>query len=84
MNVEYRGVNKDVWDLISKIYGGGPAIIRESLNIYSRDATKEALGSKSKGMFEFLPPMTQNNKDLSKSMNIFAKKDGSGSGDKNS
>ena len=44
LNSEYRGVNREVWDLISKIYGGGPPIIREQLNIYSRDVTKEVMG----------------------------------------
>jgi hypothetical protein len=29
VNKDYRGVNKDVWMLLQKIYGGGPQIIRE-------------------------------------------------------
>jgi hypothetical protein len=36
--VDYRGVNKTVWDLLHKMYGGGPAIIKEELDIYSNDA----------------------------------------------
>lgn len=31
----YRGVNSRVWHYFHKIYGGGPCIIRKSINIYS-------------------------------------------------
>lgn len=34
LNKHYRGVNKDVWQLLHKIYGGGPCIVREELDIY--------------------------------------------------
>jgi hypothetical protein len=32
----YRGVNGDVWRYFMRIYGGGPALVREELNIYAR------------------------------------------------
>lgn len=35
LNKDYRGVNKEVWVLLNKIYGGGPTIAREELDIYS-------------------------------------------------
>lgn len=37
LNEDYRGVNKDVWLLLNKIYGGGPIIVRKRLDIYSKD-----------------------------------------------
>lgn len=37
LNEDYRGVNKDVWQLLNKIYGGGPIIVRKRLDIYSKD-----------------------------------------------
>lgn len=39
--MNYRGVNKEVWDLLIKIYGGGPMIARDQLNIYSKDISKD-------------------------------------------
>lgn len=30
----YRGINKRVWDYFVRAYGGGPAIIRKTINIY--------------------------------------------------
>ena len=41
LNVDYRGVNFEVWNLLQKIYGGGPLIVREELDIYSRDIRDE-------------------------------------------
>jgi hypothetical protein len=35
LNKDYRGVNKEVWVLLNRIYGGGPVIAREELDIYS-------------------------------------------------
>ena len=32
---DYKTVKKEVWDKFSKIYGGGPAIVREKPYIYS-------------------------------------------------
>ena len=32
---DYKTVKKEVWDKFTKIYGGGPAIIREKPYIYS-------------------------------------------------
>lgn len=40
LNRDYRGVNKDVWSMLSRIYGGGPKIIRECLDIYSDDLSE--------------------------------------------
>ena len=37
LNEDYRGVNKEVWDIFHKMYGGGPQIVRESLDIYSNE-----------------------------------------------
>lgn len=37
LNKHYRGVNKDVWQLLHKIYGGGPVVVREELDIYGQD-----------------------------------------------
>ena len=37
LNKDYRGVNSQVWKLLKKIYGGGPAIVRAELDIYSKD-----------------------------------------------
>lgn len=41
MQVHYRAVNKNVWQIFHRMYGGGPLIIRRDLDIYSRDAAKE-------------------------------------------
>lgn len=46
LNQDYRGVNKEVWSVFHKLYGGGPLIGREQLDIYSVDITKE--GAKNK------------------------------------
>mmetsp|Transcript_9811 Transcript_9811/g.11308 ORF Transcript_9811/g.11308 Transcript_9811/m.11308 type:complete len:226 (-) Transcript_9811:26-703(-) len=32
--LHYRGINKKVWDFFISSYGGGPVIVRHSLNIY--------------------------------------------------
>lgn len=37
LNKHYRGVNHEVWRLLHKIYGGGPVVVREVLDIYSPD-----------------------------------------------
>jgi len=37
INEDYRGVNKYVWDMLYRHYGGGPVIVRESLDIYSHE-----------------------------------------------
>jgi len=74
INVEYRGVNKEVWELLSKFYGGGPPIIRDSLNIYGKDMTKEANIKNRNAFFEIIAPLSMN-KEAGKTMNIFAKKE---------
>ena len=40
LNKDYRGVNRDVWQLFHRIYGGGPLVVREELDIYSTDISK--------------------------------------------
>ena len=41
LNKHYRGVNKEVWQLLHKIYGGGPTIVRKELDIYCKDMQNE-------------------------------------------
>ena len=41
LNIDYRGVNKEVWELLHKLYGGGPMIARNALNIYGKDVNKD-------------------------------------------
>ena len=41
LNKDYRVVNPQVWNIFYRTYGGGPPIIREDYNIYSRDVSKE-------------------------------------------
>eukprot|EP00347_Sterkiella_histriomuscorum_P005030 403358170 len=41
LNKHYRGVNKEVWQIFHRMYGGGPIIIRQELDIYSRDISKD-------------------------------------------
>jgi hypothetical protein len=31
----FRGVVKEVWDFLQQTYGGGPAIIRPTIDIYA-------------------------------------------------
>ena len=35
--LDYRGVNGDVWNYLFTIYGGGPVIQREVIDVYARD-----------------------------------------------
>lgn len=51
------------------MYGGGPIIVREALDIYSKDLSKEITSRT-----HYALKKTQSN-DFSKSGNIFAKKD---------
>ena len=37
LNKDYRGVNIDVWKSLSKIYQGGPLVVRSEMDIYSKD-----------------------------------------------
>lgn len=41
LNKHYRGVNFQVWNLLQKIYGGGPIVVREELDIYSANVIQE-------------------------------------------
>ena len=40
-NKDYRGVNREVWQIFHRMYGGGPIIVREDLDIYSRDLSSD-------------------------------------------
>jgi hypothetical protein len=68
-NVDYRGVNKRVWDILIKTYGGGPAIVRDSADIYSNNPFDEMLlNSKVNAYIKNKTLM------INKPNNIFAKK----------
>jgi len=41
LNKDYRGVNFQVWRLLQQIYGGGPHVVRDNLEIYSEDVEKQ-------------------------------------------
>jgi hypothetical protein len=41
LNKHYRGVNREVWQIFHRMYGGGPIIVREDLEIYSRDLSSD-------------------------------------------
>jgi hypothetical protein len=41
LNKDYRGVNKEVWQIFHRIYGGGPLIVRDEEDIYSQDLSAE-------------------------------------------
>jgi hypothetical protein len=42
VNKDYRGVNREVWGILHRLYGGGPIVVREDpMNIYSRDLQRE-------------------------------------------
>ena len=47
INKQYRSVNKDVWTFFHRMYGGGPLILREQLDIYSRDPSDELSAKRS-------------------------------------
>lgn len=49
LNVDYRGVNKDVWQVFYRMYHGGPLIAREALDIYSKDLASTGLSSGTSG-----------------------------------
>jgi hypothetical protein len=42
VNIHYRAVNPNVWHILQRNYGGGPAIAREALDIYSKDLGQQA------------------------------------------
>ena len=39
INIHYKAVNAKVWYLLSETYGGGPALARESIDIYSKSVS---------------------------------------------
>ena len=43
LNIDYRKVNKDVWQILHRMYGGGPIIVREDDDIYSQDVSADLL-----------------------------------------
>jgi hypothetical protein len=77
LNKEYRGVNKEVWQIFHRMYAGGPIIVREELDIYSRDLSKELGPNRNKEM-----PRKRGSSRVNSSSNsnIFAKAGGSGHG----
>jgi ubiquitin C-terminal hydrolase len=42
--VHYRGVNVHVWNFLHRIYGGGPCVTREEINIYTEQAAPAVAG----------------------------------------
>jgi hypothetical protein len=42
VNMHYRAVNPNVWFVLHRNYGGGPAVTREALDIYSKDMSQVA------------------------------------------
>ena len=52
LNKHYRGVNYQVWSLLQKIYGGGPVVVREELDIYSEDIIEQYLSIESEKRFK--------------------------------
>ena len=40
INLQYRAVPEGVWKLFKANYGGGPEIVRESMDIYSREVVQ--------------------------------------------
>jgi DUSP domain len=43
VNIHYRAVNANVWLVLQRNYGGGPAIAREALDIYSKDVSSKVI-----------------------------------------
>ena len=41
LNKDYRGVNREVWQIFHRMYGGGPIIVRDDLDIYSNDLSRD-------------------------------------------
>lgn len=46
INIHYRAIPESVWKILSTNYGGGPAIVRESIDIYSREIASIKLMAK--------------------------------------
>jgi len=69
LNKHYRGVNKEVWQLLHRMYGGGPIIVREELDIYSRDLSRDQMSKSSQRAKESIKASQRNHG----SNNIFAK-----------
>jgi len=45
VNKDYRGVNREVWTILHRMYGGGPILVREDpMDIYSREIHTEYNG----------------------------------------
>lgn len=57
LNKDYRGVNFEVWNLLQKIYGGGPLIVRQDLDIYSKDIKDEYLKGNRKEASPVIAPV---------------------------
>jgi len=52
LNTDYRGVNYEVWQLLKKMYGGGPLVVRDELDIYSNDVSEQYIDILSAMQFE--------------------------------
>lgn len=37
INIHYKAVTEHVWQILQKNYGGGPAIVREAVDIYAKE-----------------------------------------------
>ena len=40
INLHYRAIPESVWKIFKANYGGGPEIVRESMDIYSREVVR--------------------------------------------
>jgi hypothetical protein len=49
INIHYKAVSAKVWYLFYQTYGGGPALPRESIDIYSKPVTSYISNSFVKG-----------------------------------
>ena len=43
INLHYRAIPESVWKIFKANYGGGPEIVRESMDIYSREVVSYRL-----------------------------------------
>lgn len=76
LNKHYRGVNKEVWHIFHRMYGGGPIIVRDELDIYSKDLSKELSARSAPRGKEISIPIRQSGNSGSRvpgANNIFAK-----------
>jgi hypothetical protein len=41
LNKDYHGVSKEVWQILYRMYNGGPVVVRGKLDIYSSDLSEQ-------------------------------------------